>query len=286
LKEKEVEDASLVLNLRKEELAKLDASIGPITEEELLEMSKNVVRPGIEKYKKLLMLPPPGEGEVATDLMRSKQAFLSAKVFDVLYLATGPHLQSLEMLVDGLKDFGYPEFTESFLSDMKKEIPYVLELAKKEFNWEAAPESRTYRSRAVGRSLREKKRAMMDAEAEVNREEGSDGLRTFANLNISDLPLRSAMPFKDWEDDPAERARRIYFWWQVHILGKRSGIYYFSEALRLIVLSQPSSAAIERVFSQLQYIRRVCGDRTMADLLNLRLLIRCNDGLVDSFEDM
>jgi hypothetical protein len=54
--------------------------------------------------------------------------------------------------------------------------------------------------------------------------------------------------------------------------------------LRLIVLAQPSSAATERVFSQLQFIRRVCGDAMLEDVVCMRTLVRCNHGLCDDFE--
>jgi hypothetical protein len=55
-------------------------------------------------------------------------------------------------------------------------------------------------------------------------------------------------------------------------------------ALRLIVLEQPSSAATERAFLQLQFIRRVCGDAILEDVVCMRTLIRCNHGLCYGFE--
>jgi hypothetical protein len=55
-------------------------------------------------------------------------------------------------------------------------------------------------------------------------------------------------------------------------------------ALRLIVLVQPSSAAAERVFSQLQFIRRVRGDAMLEDVVCMRTLVLCNHGLCDGFE--
>ena len=131
------------------------------------------------------------------------------------------------------------------------------------------------------RSRQERKRAALDAEAEENRDEGEARV----DLTVDDKPLESAVVHDNWQNDPAERARRIYHWWVTHITADRSKMFYFSEALRLIVLVQPSSAAVERVFSQLQYIRHICGDKMLADMLNLRLLLRCNDGLEDSFDD-
>jgi hypothetical protein len=58
---------------------------------------------------------------------------------------------------------------------------------------------------------------------------------------------------------------------------------HFSEAARIVCLIQPSSAAAERVFSQLTFIRRVVGDNTLQDILELRAFIRCNKGLGNDF---
>ena len=60
------------------------------------------------------------------------------------------------------------------------------------------------------------------------------------------------------------------------------------KAVKLISLSQKSSAAVERVFSQLTFIRRAraVGDKTVRQMLELELraLIRCNNGLEDNFQ--
>jgi hypothetical protein len=72
------------------------------------------------------------------------------------------------------------------------------------------------------------------------------------------------------------------------LLNERKGdITVFQEAVRLIATSQASSAAIERVFSQLTFIRRVVGDKTSSDVLQTRAFIRCrfhDDELLDSFD--
>jgi hypothetical protein len=64
------------------------------------------------------------------------------------------------------------------------------------------------------------------------------------------------------------------------ILNDSSEIKYFARAIRLV---QPSSAACERVFSQLQqYIRHTC-DQPLEDVLEFRLLMRCNNKLESSY---
>jgi hypothetical protein len=45
-------------------------------------------------------------------------------------------------------------------------------------------------------------------------------------------------------------------------------------AVALVVLVQTSSAAVERVFSQLKLIIEACGQSSLADLLELRLFKR------------
>ena len=81
-----------------------------------------------------------------------------------------------------------------------------------------------------------------------------------------------------------ERARRIWEWWITWFSTNNAIFVKFSLALNLVVLAQASSAATKRVFSQLQYIRNVCGDKLLEDVLNLRTLIRCNGGLIDNFD--
>jgi len=87
----------------------------------------------------------------------------------------------------------------------------------------------------------------------------------------------------NWKDDIGERGRRIYEWWRT-VMNERSGVIpNFCKAVRLVVLSQASSAAVERVFSQLTFIRRVVGDNTVRDMLELRAFMRCNNDLVDDY---
>jgi len=50
----------------------------------------------------------------------------------------------------------------------------------------------------------------------------------------------------------------------------------FAEAVNLVVSVQSSSAASERVLSQLSFVRRIAGDATLQDLLELRCFIHCN----------
>ena len=61
-------------------------------------------------------------------------------------------------------------------------------------------------------------------------------------------------------------------------------IPHFIEAVLLVGVTQPSSAFIERVFSQLSFIRCTVGETSSRDTLELRAFVRCNNGLIDDLE--
>ena len=65
--------------------------------------------------------------------------------------------------------------------------------------------------------------------------------------------------------------------------GHTTKLKYFVLTVRLIATVQTSSAASERVFFQLNFIKRVVGDNTLQDLLELRCLLRCNNGLDNDY---
>jgi hypothetical protein len=90
--------------------------------------------------------------------------------------------------------------------------------------------------------------------------------------------------YDSWKYDPGKRARRIWGWWITWFNTNNTIFVKSSLAHPLVVLVQASSVASERVFSQLQYIRSVCGDKLLEEVLNLRTLIRCNAGLLDNFD--
>lgn len=86
----------------------------------------------------------------------------------------------------------------------------------------------------------------------------------------------------DWKQDVGERARRVYDWWRV-IMNENRGVTTFQEAVRLIATTQVSSAAVERVFSQLTFIRRAIGDLSTQQVLETRAFVRCNNSMGDDF---
>ena len=88
----------------------------------------------------------------------------------------------------------------------------------------------------------------------------------------------------DWKQDVGERSRRIYEWWRVIMNERKHCIPNFQQAVRLVATVQASSAAVERVFSQLTFIRRAVGDRTSSDVMEMRAFIRCNSSKVNDYE--
>ena len=78
-----------------------------------------------------------------------------------------------------------------------------------------------------------------------------------------------------WREDPAEKARRYWLRWR-EVSYPTQQFPHFATATRLVVLVQPSSAAIERCFSQLKLIVEETGCTVLSDLLQLRMFMRCN----------
>jgi hypothetical protein len=80
-----------------------------------------------------------------------------------------------------------------------------------------------------------------------------------------------------WKSDELEVARRVWMFW----INKRIHFNYMTVAVALTVLVQTSSAAVERVFSQLKLIIDACGQNTLADILELRLFRRLDQKTVE-----
>ena len=105
------------------------------------------------------------------------------------------------------------------------------------------------------------------------------------NNNLGQQQGREPAISSDWKGDPGERARRIFAWWQTIRSTESNKLKSFLKVIRIIVTNQASSAAIERVFSQLLYMVRTCGANSLEDATNIRLMRRVNDGLDADFGD-
>ena len=213
------------------------ASFKMLTKDVFIRHGKDCVEPGFEHYRKLFLEP---EG----DYFNLKRAFNVARIFNVV-VANDLTNQEISESIDELHVFKFPEFTPTFLSGLKAEIAVYKTVigntsardgTDAEF-WKHCPGAETY-----DKALAKK------------------------NTGNDDLMIRT------WRDDPIEKARRIWEWWKVH----RDRFVFFSSAVRLIVLVQVSSCAVERVFSQVKYILECIGDRGAKDNIECRLMQRVN----------
>ena len=71
----------------------------------------------------------------------------------------------------------------------------------------------------------------------------------------------------DWKKDMGERSRRVYDWWRMLLNEKLGGIPAFKKAVKLLAC----------------FIWRAVGDKVFRDVLELRTLIRVNNGLMEDY---
>ena len=91
-----------------------------LTEDNFVNYTKSCVEGTFDKYHDLF-----SEDE---DLVRVHKAFQSCKLFDVLFLCSGPSVESLEHITDKLVHFEYEELDDDFLQSLKKDISKLLKL--------------------------------------------------------------------------------------------------------------------------------------------------------------
>ena len=286
-KKAEMRFAEKELYKTEEKLALYQMKLGPLTEEDFMRYASRKVECAFIKGRKLF--------NEDVDVVRTNKALSACKVFDIIFLRTSPSLANLGLMIDDLSYFNFPELTDEFLQNMKDELPNLLELAVTyDFDFESIDgEGEKYTKRVLTRARRVRKRAIMcEVERRMHRGENNEDvngipLNIEEEINIVDLVINEigANDYRviEWKNDPGERSRRIYEWWKTIMNGHNSKLKYFSKAVCLIATVQTSSAASERVFSQLNFIRRVVGDRLLQDLLELRCFLRCNNNLGDDY---
>ena len=265
-----------------------------ITEDDFVQYAREKMKPAFDKYESLF--------ENDQDLKRCRKAFLACKLFDVLYLRSGPSHESLGCMIDDLKCFDFVEFDENFLTQMKREIPELLHLAASmPYNFEgedATKEKRLFHACVKERARNDQQRATLFNVDAYLREAENEGINIteaagegdgFTGVEAAILAAAEDADigddnfhFSDWKQDVGERSRRVYEWWRV-VMNEKKGLQFFQKAVRLIVTVQVSSAAVERVFSQLTFIRRAIGDKATRDVLETRAFIRCNGNLVEDY---
>jgi hypothetical protein len=155
---------------------------------------------------------------------------------------------SLEILIDLLPNFGFPEVTEEFLAGMKAELPEVIRKVKQPFDYSEMEGVAEYDA-ALVQARRNRTAAAAPASAAAAPAAPAPALAATA------APVW-VPTFNTWEDGPLEAARRTWEWWRVRVW--KVGVFkYWPLALRLVALVQTPSARIERVFSQLKLILEI-----------------------------
>ena len=89
---------------------------------------------------------------------------------------------------------------------------------------------------------------------------------------IPEVSERTEEEFFDWKLGPVERARRLWQWWVPRV----DELRFWAKALRLVALVQPSSAEVERLFSQLKLIVEQIGVNGLEEGYEARTMTRVN----------
>ena len=275
----------------------ISAKLGPTSTLQFQQYAIEKVKCAFEKHIALYKDDYSRDASLDYPLYHSKLAFKANKIFDILYLkeciANNTPITQLNSLIDNLNHHKEETFTPRYLSEMKSELPKLLQFVSEfAFDFDADVEdSHLYENRLKKRARNVKNRHAMEMLRENRGDEtmNSSGnalemLRLHDESNYIDSVLR--MFPSDWRKDAGERSNRVAQWWsKFHSQSSGTWLPNFEKAFRLAcLLRQPSSAIVERVFSQVSYIRSICGDRTKEDNLELRAQLRCNEENIDDYD--
>ena len=236
------------------------AKAGPLTAEQFEAYGRAAVQPGFEYFAKLF-------GAADGEMWGLKMAYYAATVFDALKLCDMT-VASASLRIDRLVHFNFPEFTPVFLAELKTELPQVLAHAKKPFDWAGVPGAAEYDA-ALARKSKFKQTKVASAAAAAAAASSSS---VVAAPVIPEVSERTEEEFFDWKQDPVERARRLWEWWVPRV----DELRFWAKALRLVALVQPSSAEVERLFSQLKLIVEQIGVTGLEEGYEARTMTRVN----------
>ena len=258
---------------RLKEEAEWKAEMVAVTKEEFMEFGHAVVEPGYSYYTRLYNTP----GGEMCDL---KAAFRGASVFDCLKLKQMSK-ETAELLIDDLAKFEFLEFTPELLAGLKEELPEVLRQARVPFDFSSVPGAAKYDAALARKLIRKADKAASTpsaaaaaAAADVDEGEKEDEDESDKDEGDASRTAARVIDADKWEDDPIERARRIWEWWKARVKGV-SFFKYWPLALRLVVLVQPSSAFVERVFSEIKLIIEQIGVSSLEETIEARTMVRC-----------
>jgi len=235
---------------------------GPLTEADFMDYGRAAVQPGYDYFAKLFLAP---DGEMRDIYM----AYRAATLFDALKLRDMTETAAL-VLIDLLGNFNFPEITPAFVVGLQGELPLLLRHARRVFDWGAVDGAADYDATlARKRKLEEAKAA---AAASSSSSSSSSSSAAAAAPELTAAPQRTEEGVFDWKQDPAERARRLWEWWVPRV----GEFTFWSKALRLVALVQPSSAEVERLFSQLKLILEQISVSGLEECYEGRTMTRVN----------
>jgi hypothetical protein len=104
--------------------------------DDFLEHGKSCIKPDFDYFRDKFLLPQGPHFE-------AMQAYRAATCFNSMDMK-GKHIAELELLIDGLSHFKFPELHPNFRDLMKKEMPIYKALMDREFNWSRLPGAEKY----------------------------------------------------------------------------------------------------------------------------------------------
>jgi hypothetical protein len=210
------------------------------THDDLLQYCQSMLQPVIEYYDRLFRVE---QG----DYFSIRKCLRASQLFNPFFLVENRNdIVQLNSLADDMVYFECNQFSNAFISCLKREIPRLVQYASLPFQWHDVESSSSFKTRMQKRLKR-----CIDHDAEIG----------------------------TWMDDPGEKASRIWYWWKTQVFEKNENFPEFKVAVRIVVLFQTSSCAVERVFSRLKNVRETCGDSLYEDMLEVRMMMQCNGDL-------
>ena len=126
--------------------------------------------------------------------------------------------ETAELLIDDLAKFEFLEFTPELLAGLKEELPEVLRQARVPFDFSSVPGAAKYDAALARKLIRKADKAASTpsaaAAAAADVDEGEEEDEDESDKDEGDTSRTAArvIDADKWEDDPIERARRIWEW--------------------------------------------------------------------------
>ena len=266
------------------------SSLGLVTEDQFVSYGKKVVKPGLEYAKKRFIdveVENTGRGAFAINKgLQATKAFNGATIFNPEVIAT----MDTEHVISHLKALLHFDFvTEDMVDDAILECDLVLNHAKQHPNLPdvcVKDHSTMQKTNVIKKKLalkrilaRRRREKIIDELENVFNDEGYVQLPNGILPNeIGVNELRSEQPHV------TKKAYAIMEWWRCTGTNNAdTGIPRYKafpswgRLIKLIALCVPSSASVERVFSQLKLCLSAQRNAMLVDEIETSLILRVND---------